>query len=45
MLWLHLAGLRWRPGVSKGVEAETVPGGLITDAKIFACLYLDEVPT
>ena len=29
MLWLHLAGLRWRPGVSKGVDADTAPGGLI----------------
>jgi hypothetical protein len=29
MLWLQLAGLKWRLAPSKGVDADTVPGGLI----------------
>ena len=29
MLWLQLAGLKWEPAPSKGVNTYTVPRGLI----------------
>ncbi len=29
MLWVQLSGVKWGCGPRKGVEVETVPGGLI----------------